>query len=252
MTKPKSIACPNCGSPVPQETNLNQPFKCQACASILIMNSPAEATEAITCPNCQTVNGQFNRYCTRCQVRIQVDCPICYYSNPSDASVCFHCGANIGAEVKRRETWLEIKKQHDQRRKLILAQTAAEEQRNEILRLLADLDEPDRHSFAIFYLCKNGDAAVPLLIETLGNDSDPDARYGSARALGMIGNSLAIPPLMDALSDPEPAVRYYAIESLVALKAVESRSEIELLTEDPFQWVYKRAEKALIQLDGIV
>ncbi len=251
MIKPKSIACPNCGSPIPQDTNLNQPFKCQACGSVLIMDAPSEATEPITCPSCKTINGQNNRYCIRCQVRLRVDCPICYYSNPSDAVICTHCGASIHAELKRREDWLEIKKQHDQRRKTILAQVAAEGQKNEIQRLLADLDEPERHSFAIFYLCKNGEAAVAPLIETLRGDNDPDARYGSARALGMIGNSRAIPALKNALSDPEPAVRYYAIESLVTLKAVDARSEIERLIEDELQWVCQHAEKAVKQLDEL-
>lgn len=205
----------------------------------------------MSCPNCQTINGMYNKFCLRCQSRLLVDCPICYYANSVEAVVCTHCGANIREERNRRESWLGLKKQHDRRRREILAQIVVDEQQNEINRLLADLDEPERHPFAIFYLCKLGEAAVDPLINTLRHDLDPDARYASARALGMIGKPQAIPSLTEALSDPEPAVRYYAIDSLVSLKAINSRDAIECLVNDSFKWVYQRAAHALDQLDEL-
>lgn len=75
----------------------------------------------------------------------------------------------------------------------------------EIARHIADLSEPERHSFATFSLSRIGSAAVEPLIETMHEDADPDARYGAARTLGMIGDAKAIPFLIKALSDPDPA-----------------------------------------------
>lgn len=114
--------------------------------------------------------------------------------------------------------------------------------------MLADLDEPERHSFAIFCLCQIGSAAVEPLIETLREDADPDARYASARALGMIGDPRTIPSLIAALSDPEPAVRYCAVAALTALKATSARTEIQKLVKDKYLWVCERAHKALEEL----
>jgi HEAT repeat protein len=86
------------------------------------------------------------------------------------------------------------------------------------------------------------------LQETLRADLDPDARYGAARALGMLGDDRAIPTLIEALSDPEPAVRYWAIDALVILGAVGSGETIRDLYHDPFKWVRERAKQALRQL----
>jgi HEAT repeat protein len=157
--------------------------------------------------------------------------------------VCEGCGAIVQEEIHRRETWSTLKAQNDQRRKSILEKAEQDNQRKEIARNIADLSEPERHSFAIFSLSRIGIPAVEPLIETMRDDPDPDARYGAARTLGVIGDKKAIPHLTAALSDSDPAVRYCAIESLDAMNAVGE--DVENLITDKFKWVRERARKAL-------
>jgi len=241
------INCPSCGAPTPQTINPKQPFRCSACGSLLMM--AAEKSVSIICPQCQTENHSFCQYCSVCGTRLLVDCPICYLPNLVEAEVCERCGVNIPEELKRREEWTEIKKNHDRMRKDALVEALKDEQKAEMQRLLADLDEPDRHTFAIFYLCQQGEAALEPLLETLRMDPDPDARYGAARALSMLGDPQAIPTLIEALSDPEPAVRYWAIDALVVYQASGANEAIAGLSRDPFKWVRERAKKALKQLE---
>jgi HEAT repeat protein len=181
---------------------------------------------------------------------LTVDCPICYRTNPINAETCEGCGTNIQEEILRRQAWHGLKKINDERRKAALAKAEQDEQKNEINRLLADLDEPSRHAFAIFSLCQIGSAAVEPLIETLHADLDPDARYAAARALGMIADPKAIPAITAALTDPEPAVRYCAVEALAPLRATAAQAQIKKLLADKYQWVRERAQKTLDELDG--
>jgi HEAT repeat protein len=195
------------------------------------------------------VNSSFHEYCAVCGTKLLVVCPICYLPNSVEAVICERCGVNIQEELQRRETWMDLKKMHDRKRKDALVQALEDEQRIELQRLLAELDEPERHAFAIFYLCQHGEAALEPLLETLRIDPDPDARYGAARALGMLGDDRAIPTLIEALSDPEPAVRYWAVDTLVTLEATSSSEAIRGLSRDPFKWVQERAKKALRELE---
>jgi phage FluMu protein Com len=242
------LNCPNCGAPVPQNVTPKQPFRCSACGSLLIMGSTGKPLN-IVCPQCQTLNDSFHKYCSVCGTKLMVECPICYLPNAADAVFCERCGVNIQEELQRRESWMEQKKMHDRMRKEALVQALEDEQRIELQRLLTELDEPERHAFAIFYLCQHGEAALEPLLETLRADPDPDARYGAARTLAMMGDERAIPTLIEALSDQEPAVRYWAIDALVTLGAVDSREAIHDLSHDPFTWVRERAKKALKQLE---
>lgn len=243
-----SLNCPNCGNPLPKTAISSQPFKCQACGSLLIMTPVEEREHPNVCVKCQTVNSPFQRYCVQCGERLTLDCPICYRTNPVNAEYCQGCGVNIQEEILRREAWHGLKKLHDEKRKLFLAQAEQDGQKRELERLLADLDEPSRHAFAIFSLCQFGSTAVEPLIETLRADPDPDARYAAARALGMIGDPKAIPAVTAALTDPEPAVRYCAVEALAPLKAESARGEIRNLLKDKYQWVRERAQKTLDEL----
>jgi hypothetical protein len=245
-----SLNCPNCGNPLPKNAISSQPFKCQACGSLLIMTPVEERGHPNVCVKCQTVNSPFQRYCTRCNERLTVDCPICYRTNPINAETCEGCGTNIQEEILRRQAWHGLKKINDERRKAALAKAEQDEQKNEINRLLADLDEPSHHAFAIFSLCQIGSAAVEPLIETLHADLDPDARYAAARALGLIADPKAIPAITAALTDPEPAVRYCAVEALAPLRATAAQAQIKKLLADKYQWVRERAQKTLDELDG--
>lgn len=244
-----SLNCPNCGNPLPQNAMSRQPFKCMACGSLLIMTPVEERNQANVCGQCGTVNSPFQRYCAQCGEKLTVDCPICYRTNPVGTEYCQNCGVDIQEEILRREAWYGLKKVNDERRKAALVQATQTEQRSEINRLLSDLDEPSRHAFAIFSLCQIGSAAVEPLIETMRQDTDPDARYASARALGMIGDPKAIPAVTAALTDPEPAVRYCAVEALSALKATSARAEIKKLLADKYLWVRERAQKTLDELN---
>jgi hypothetical protein len=243
-----SLNCPNCGNPLPATAISRQPFKCQACGSLLIMSPIEERNQPNVCVKCQTVNSPFQRYCIHCGEKLTVDCPICYHANPVDAEYCLGCGVNVPDEILRREAWQGLKKLNDEKRKLALAKAEQDEQKQEINRLLSDLDEPDRHAFAIFSLCQIGSAAVEPLIETMRADTDPDARYAAARALGLIADPRAIPAVTAALTDPEPAVRYCAVEALSPLKATSARAAIKKLLTDKYLWVRERAQKTLDEL----
>ena len=60
--------------------------------------------------------------------------------------------------------------------------------------------------------------AVPRLIEMLRSD-DQDRRYAAAHALGEVGDSLAVPPLSDIVSNPhqDPAFQVHALKALGAI-----------------------------------
>lgn len=246
-----SLNCPNCGNPLPENAISRQPFKCQACGSLLIMTPVEERDQPNVCTKCQSVNSPFQRYCTHCGEKLTIDCPICYRTNPVGMKFCTSCGVDIQEEILRREAWQGLKKLNDERRKVALAKAEQDEQKNEINRLLADLDEPSRHAFAIFSLCQIGSAAVEPLIETMRADTDPDARYAAARALGLIADPKAIPAVTAALNDPEPAVRYCAVEALAPLKATSARTAVKRLLSDKYLWVRERAQKTLDELNRI-
>jgi hypothetical protein len=238
-----SLNCPNCGHPLSNGVASRQPIKCQACGSLFLLSPREDEKFPNACPKCETVNSANQRYCKRCGTKLLVDCPVCYRSNSTQVEFCEGCGTNIQEEIHRREAWNDTKAKNDQRRKSILEKAEQDDQRREIARNIADLSEPERHSFAIFSLSRIGLPAVEPLIETMLEDPDPDARYAAARALGLIGDKKAIPHLTAALFDPDPAVRYCAIEALDAMGAVSE--EVEKLTKDKFKWVRERARKAL-------
>ncbi len=238
-----SLNCPNCGHSLSNGIISRQPIKCQACGSLFLLSSGEDIKLPNVCPKCETVNIVHQRYCKRCGTKLLVDCPICYRSNSSQAGICEGCGTDIQEEIHRREAWRSLKAQNDQRRKSMLEKVEQDDEKREIARNIADLCEPERHSFAIFSLSRIGLPAVEPLIKTMREDPDPDARYAAARTLGLIGDEKALPHLTAALSDPDPAVRYCAIEALDAMNVIGE--EIKKLTKDKFKWVRERARKAL-------
>lgn len=56
--------------------------------------------------------------------------------------------------------------------------------------------------------------AIEPLIELLTDDNDKDVRANAARALGRIGSSQAVEPLITALADPSREVRFTAAFAL--------------------------------------
>jgi HEAT repeat protein len=73
------------------------------------------------------------------------------------------------------------------------------------------------------------DRAVDLLLPLL---SDRDVNYKVVWALGEIGNTRAVRPLIDALGDREALVRISAIQALVKLHAQDALPHIRALIDD--------------------
>ena len=103
-------------------------------------------------------------------------------------------------------------------------------------------------------------AAVDALIETMLNDTDPDARYGSARALGQICqdgqvNALiktrSAKALVSALTDAEIGVRFWASDALGKCGspiAVEPLAQ--LLRHEKHEGVRRQAIESLQEIGG--
>lgn len=73
-------------------------------------------------------------------------------------------------------------------------------------------------------------SAVEILIPILDDD---EVNYGVTWALGEIGDSRAIPPLIAALSHRDAVVRVSAINALKKLRAVQAIPALESLSNDP-------------------
>jgi HEAT repeat protein len=84
-------------------------------------------------------------------------------------------------------------------------------------------------------LGKIGDSrAVEPLIRAL-NDSDRDVRWHAAKALGKIGDSRAVEPLIRALNNENPYVRYGAATSLTKIGELAFEPLINALNESDSQ-----------------
>jgi cyclophilin family peptidyl-prolyl cis-trans isomerase/HEAT repeat protein len=56
--------------------------------------------------------------------------------------------------------------------------------------------------------------AIPALTTALQSEADPEVRQMAAFAMGLIGDAAAAPPLMTALTDPDPLIQGRAAEAL--------------------------------------
>jgi hypothetical protein len=239
----KELTCPTCGFPAPEIVQ-KEYFKCPACGSVLILTDP-QADTSILCPKCQTVNAETRQHCSNCGEKLKINCPFCFTPNPINNLSCTNCGVNLRTAQKRKRDWIEEYRQKTEERLALTRQVEAESQKARLKELINDLDEPDKHSFAIYCLNQMGNNAVEALIETLQTDDDPDARFGAAIALGNIGNQTAIPVLVGALQDTEPAVRYWAIDALQKFATSVSIDALQSCTNDPHRGVRERAKQAL-------
>ena len=111
---------------------------------------------------------------------------------------------------------------------------------------------------AIYQINRMGPDAINALI-TLLTDDDPDARYGSARALGQICNSYevkgldkarAAKALVKALSDTEPAVRYWSANALGKCKGQTAVEPLAELLNDRHEGVRHQAQRSLQKIGG--
>src|SRR5262249_39970501 len=86
---------------------------------------------------------------------------------------------------------------------------------------------------ALVSLAKIGPTAGPILVEGLKHGS-PETREFAAQALVLVADSSAQPALEQALADPKPGVRLYAILALSMHGPLQRTEEHErILKEDP-------------------
>jgi HEAT repeat protein len=154
---------------------------------------------------------------------------------------------------------LEKRRKLRQERTQAFETKEARQKAEKLQRLLADLDEPENHDFAIYQINRMGVEAIEALIETLLTDHDPDARYGSARALGQICNehqvkalikARATKALVTALEDQEPAVRYWSAHALGKCGSQTAVKPLAALLKDEHEGVRQQARRALEKIGG--
>jgi hypothetical protein len=246
--KLEKLDCPACGSPLGENVKPNHQFDCPACGSALILTDLA-ADEQIVCPQCKRINLATEQFCQECGAALKMACPFCYAQNAANAEHCKQCGVSLQRARQRKQAWLDEQRRHEAERQAALKQAEAEGRHARMQQLLNDLDEPERHSMALYCLSQYGAEAVESLVALL-KDDDPDARYGAAQALGSIGDPRAVGPLVKALNDPEPAVRYWASDALGRLRAEAAAEAIGNLLQDKHKGVRAHAAEVLEHLGG--
>ncbi|GAB4432378.1 MAG: hypothetical protein Fur0044_29910 [Anaerolineae bacterium] len=254
--KIERLVCPSCGGSLSGDFLPNKKFECPSCGTALLITDLA-TDQTVLCPQCQTPNREELRYCSNCGGSLKVDCILCHSLNRIDGVYCAHCGAHLERARAKRAEMQEIRRRVQFERLEALKEKEARQQQERIERLITALDEPENHQFAIFQLNQLGDEAVDALVETLLNDDDPDARYGSAIALGRIcaerdikalNKAKATRALIKALNDSEPVVRFWAAEALGKFKSAIARQPLAALLKDSHQGVRQQARRSLEKL----
>jgi len=93
-------------------------------------------------------------------------------------------------------------------------------------------------------LVKIGDRSVDPLIKAL-SDSNPNVRWKAVLALRDIGDKRAVEPLILCLTDESSDVRWRAASSLGELKDERALEPLKSVLNDPDQEVREKAEKAI-------
>jgi len=89
---------------------------------------------------------------------------------------------------------------------------------------------------ALVELARIGPGAAPVLVETL-KSGQPATREFAAQALVLFADETTRPALEQALADPKPGVRLYAIQALSMLGPLSRTKENErILKSDPDFW----------------
>lgn len=237
------LSCPACGAPVEASALSGTVFTCPACGSSLALTDWSE-DGSILCRECGTPNSAQARYCVQCKAQLQAGCPMCYTLNSLSAARCRKCGIDLPRAWERQNRWLAEKRRQDEERREAAQRAQVESRRFELERLLLQLEDPENHPMAIFYLEQYGAEAVEGLLRQLQSE-DVDARYGAAHTLGQIGDPRAIHPLIAALQDAESEVRFWAAAALGKLKAGAAAPGLAKLLRDPSKEVRLAAQEAL-------
>lgn len=148
-------------------------------------------------------------YCIRCGRSLKTACPFCYTQNNVDEVYCKKCGANFQHGKQRRQALQNERRKH----------------------------EADRR-----------EAWFQALLESLKSEIAL-VRNDAVKALGSLKDHRAIDPLIEALNDPEPVIRYWALEGLVKLRAETAVEAIGNLLQDKHKKVSTRAAQALQEID---
>ena len=85
-----------------------------------------------------------------------------------------------------------------------------------------------------------GVEGIPLLLNVLSDDPEPQNRCGAAWALGVIDDCAALPALVHALADPDLAVRLQAIAAIGRLRDTAAIPFLTTLLKDE-QWDLREA-----------
>lgn len=254
--KIEKLACPSCGAPLSGDFLPNKKFSCVSCGSTLMVTDLV-TDQTIVCPQCQTPNHEEKRFCSNCGTSLKAECVLCYTENRIDAVYCVHCGAHLERAKAKREELQATRRRLQAERSQILTEKEARQKQEKLERLLSELDDPAKHEFAIYQLNQLGDEAIEALIETLLHDSDPDARYGSAVALGRLcaerdirtlNKAKTVKALIKSLGDIEPAVRYWSAEALGKIKNQVAIKPLTALLKDPHKGVRQQAQQSLEKL----
>lgn len=252
----EKLACPSCGAPLSGDFLPNQQFECGKCGSVLMLTD-LETSHTVICPGCRAPNHEDTRFCSNCGGMLKVDCVLCHTENRIDATHCAHCGANLERARAKREEMLELRQRLQKERAQLLKEKEIRQTQEKLERLIAALDEPENHEFAIFQLQTMGDVALDALVDTLLTDPDPDARYGSAIALGRIctdhnlkalDRAKAARALVKALGDGEAAVRFWSAEALGKFKNQIAIEPLTALLKDRHKGVRQQAQASLEKL----
>jgi phage FluMu protein Com len=256
--KIEQLVCPGCGAPLSGDFSPNQQIECDSCGSVMLATD-LEAAKTIICPECRTINPIDKRFCSSCGISLKIDCVLCHTENNIGTVYCTNCGAHLERARSKRLEIQEARRQRQLERNRMLQEKEERQKEERLQRLLEDLDEPERHDFALYQIKQMGTDAIDALNETLLHDDDPDARYGSARALGQICDEHDIKGLMKgraaralikALTDPEPAVRYWSADALGRCKGQTAVEPLAALLKDEHAGVREQARHALQKIGG--
>ncbi len=256
--KIEKLNCPSCGSPLTGDFSPNQRIECHSCGTPLLLTH-LDAENPIFCPECNTLNPDEIRFCVNCGSNLKIACNYCHTQNRIDATFCARCGVHLQRAMTKRFVLEESVRRLRQERLEAFKEKEERQKYERLQRLLDALDEPENHEFAIYQINQMGLEAIEALIDTLLNDHDPDARYGSARALGQICSEKevkalikgrAAKALITGLADQEPAVRYWAAEALGRCQSRVAIDPLAGLLNDPHEGVRLQAQNSLQEIGG--
>jgi HEAT repeat protein len=128
---------------------------------------------------------------------------------------------------------------------------SAAETKESVCAILANFDQGDPgwkvRMASLVHLAKIGPAAGPTLVEGLKHES-PITREFAAQALVLFADSTMEPALEQALADPKPGVRLYAIQALSMRGPLQRTKEHErILKQDPAFWAVRTMMAAALE-----